>query len=99
MVEQIPWDKLGHKDFALALLADPVHGGLWLGFFRGGLVYWKNGQVVSSYYARGAGRGSDHRTFSPTLTGRSGPATDGGLSRVKDGRVSHAYQQERIALR
>ena len=87
VVEQIPWDKLGHKDFALSLLADPVHGGLWLGLFQGGLVYWKNGQIVSSYTPR---RWAEVRstTFSPTLTVPSGPATGSGLIRVNNGRVT-----------
>ncbi|MGA9963632.1 MAG: two-component regulator propeller domain-containing protein, partial [Terriglobales bacterium] len=87
LVEQIPWDKLGHKDFALSVLADPVHGGLWLGLFRGGLVYWKNGQAVSSYSpeALGGGQIADLQSDPDgTLWASSGS----GLIRVNSGRVS-----------
>src|SRR6185295_1571696 len=50
-VEQIPWSRLGRQDFATALAADPVRGGLWLGFYQGGVVYFKDGEVRASYAA------------------------------------------------
>jgi len=40
LVERIPWARLGHKDFAYSLFSDPVQGGLWLGFFQGGVAYF-----------------------------------------------------------
>jgi hypothetical protein len=33
---------------ARALLPDPVQGGLWIGFYEGGMVYLKNGQIRTS---------------------------------------------------
>ncbi len=87
VVEQIPWDKLGHKDFALTLLADPLHGGLWLGLFHSGLVYWKNGQIVSSYTAKAMGSGSISDLQSDP-DGTLWASTEGGLSRVNNGGVA-----------
>jgi PAS domain S-box-containing protein len=87
-VERIPWSKLGHKDHANVLAADPEQKGLWLGFFLGGVAYLKGGQVRASYTAAdGLGEGSvaslklDH-------DGTLWAATEGGLSRVKNGRVA-----------
>jgi hypothetical protein len=34
VVERIPWDAFGGRDLADTLIADPVNGGLWLGFFK-----------------------------------------------------------------
>jgi len=88
VVERIPWPRLGREDVATTLLPDPVQGGLWLGFFQGGLSYFKNGQVRASYGgAEGLGEGGVsglHLDRDGTLWA----ATAGGLSRVKDGRVA-----------
>jgi ligand-binding sensor domain-containing protein/signal transduction histidine kinase len=87
-VLKIPWSQLGHKDYASALATDPVRGGLWLGFFHGGVAYFKDGQVRASYTAAdGLGEGlvSDLR-LNPG--GTFWAATAGGLSRLKDGRVT-----------
>ena len=38
LVNKISWIGLGHKDFALSLAADPLRGGIWLGFiYQGGI--------------------------------------------------------------
>jgi ligand-binding sensor domain-containing protein/signal transduction histidine kinase len=86
--QKTPWTQLGHEDFASALAIDPVRGGLWLGFFRGGIAYFKEGQVRASYSAAdGLGEGwvSDFR-FEPD--GTLWAATASGLSRLKNGRVA-----------
>ena len=87
-VQQIPWASLGHKDSASALAADPVLGGLWLGFALGGIGYFTDGQVRASCSAAdGLGEGRvnglqfDHE-------GTLWAATEGGLSRLKNGRVA-----------
>jgi len=49
LVEEIPWAKLGHKDYAWIMLADSVRGGLWLGFRQGGVAYYKDHSVRLSY--------------------------------------------------
>ena len=88
VVEQIPWARLGRKDYASALFPDPVQGGLWLGFCQGGVAYFKDGQVRASYAgADGLGEG---RVSSLQLDrdGTLWAATEGGLSRVKNGRVA-----------
>jgi len=87
-VEQIPWDRLGGKGYAYALFPDLVRGGLWIGFFQGGVTYFKDGQVRASYaVANGLGEG---RVTDLQLDrdGTLWAATQGGLSRVKGGRVA-----------
>jgi signal transduction histidine kinase/ligand-binding sensor domain-containing protein len=87
-VQQIPWAGLGHNDHAMALAADPLRGGLWVGFQKGGIVYFADGQVRASYSAAdglGEGRVDDLR-FDPD--GTLWAATEGGLSRLKNRRVS-----------
>jgi ligand-binding sensor domain-containing protein/two-component sensor histidine kinase len=88
LVERIPWAKLGRKGFAYALLADPLDGGLWIGFSAGGVAYFKDGQVRESYAeADGFGAG---RVAGLQLDGDGTlwAATESGLSRVKNGRVA-----------
>ena len=88
VVEQIPWDRLGRKDHANALFPDPLQGGLWLGFFKGGVAYFKDGQVRALYAsADGLGEGRVEN-FQLDRDGALWAATQGGLSRIKDGRVA-----------
>ena len=87
-IQRIPWERFGHKYAAVALLPDPSKGGVWLGFFDGGMAYFRDGQIHSSYgIADGLGKGA----VSDLQWGSDGAvwaATEGGLSRVKDGRVT-----------
>jgi signal transduction histidine kinase/ligand-binding sensor domain-containing protein len=88
MIERIPWAKLGRKDVASALVADRVHGGIWLGFLQGGIAYFKNGQVRTSYSAAdGLGEGWV-QGLQLDRDGTLSAATAGGLSRVKNGGVA-----------
>ena len=87
-VHQTPWIALGRKDPALALAVDPVQGGLWIGFQQGGIAYWVDGQIRSAYSAAGGlgwGRVNDLR-FDPD--GALWAGTEGGLSRLKNGRIA-----------
>jgi signal transduction histidine kinase/ligand-binding sensor domain-containing protein len=87
-VQQISWAKLGHQDPAPALAADPSQGGLWIGFALGGLAYFKDGQIRASYAAAdGLGKGivNDLRLDSDRTLWA---ATEGGLSRLKNGRIA-----------
>src|SRR5262249_3652165 len=86
-IQQFPWVTFGHEDFASALAADRLHGGLWLGFFNGGLVYFSEGRVQASYTsAGGLGPGRvNSLQFQPD--GTLWAATAGGLSVLKGGRV------------
>jgi len=88
LVEQIPMAKLRHKDFVTALVPDRARGGLWLGFIQGGVAYFKDGQVRASYAASegmGEGRVGYLRV---DQDGAVWAATEGGLSRLKSGRVA-----------
>jgi signal transduction histidine kinase len=87
MVERIPWAKLGRREPATAVLHDARQGGLWLGFRDGGVAYFNDGQIRASYAAaEGLGEGMI-RSFYLDASGSLWAATDGGLSRIKDGRV------------
>jgi len=87
-IEHIPWARLRRADFALALQYDRFRGGLWLGFRDGGLLYFKDGQVRASYTeAEGLG-GGRVSTLQLDKDGAVWAATQGGLSRIKDGVVA-----------
>lgn len=86
--QQIPWATLGYKDHASVLAADSARGGLWIGFFLGGIAYFKDGQVRASYTAAdglGEGRVS---SFLSDHEGTLWVSTAGGLSQLKNGRVA-----------
>ncbi|HEY6764572.1 MAG TPA: two-component regulator propeller domain-containing protein, partial [Candidatus Sulfotelmatobacter sp.] len=83
VVERISWARLGRKDWAMALFAGPVPGGLWLGFSQGGVAYFKDGKVRESYAGvDGLGKGIV-TSLSLDSDGTLWAATEGGLSRVK----------------
>jgi len=87
-VQHIPWSRFGYKYGAAALLPDQLPGGLWLGFLEGGIAYLKDGQVRASYsVADGLGHGSVN-DLQLGSDGAVWAATQGGLSRVKDGLVA-----------
>ena len=86
-VQRIPWTRFGHS-YAEALLPDRQQGGLWLGFIEGGIAYLKDGQIRSSYNAtEGLGKGAV-MDLQYGSDGAVWAATEGGLSRVKDGRIT-----------
>jgi ligand-binding sensor domain-containing protein/signal transduction histidine kinase len=87
VLERIPWSRLG-IDYAFSLLPDNARGGVWLGFFQKGLAFFKDGRVSASYTgADGLGEG----IVGGLQLDRDGvlwAATEGGLSRVKNGHVA-----------
>ncbi|HMD98431.1 MAG TPA: two-component regulator propeller domain-containing protein [Terriglobia bacterium] len=87
VVEALPWTKFGGR-YATSLVFDPLGGGLWLGFAQGGVSYFKDGQVRKSY-ASVDGLG-DGWVIGLQLDrdGTLWASTEGGLSRVKNGRVA-----------
>jgi signal transduction histidine kinase/streptogramin lyase len=88
VVDHITWSQLGHSDYADSLAVDTVMGGLWLGFFRGGVDLLKDGNIRASYAAANGlapGRVNDIR-FS--RDGALWVAAEGGVSRLKGGRVA-----------
>ena len=87
-VQQTPWTTMGHEDYALALAVDPLRRSLWAGFYKGGIAYVADDQVRASYSTAdglGEGRVNDLR-FDPD--GTLWAATEGGLSRLKNGRFA-----------
>jgi len=88
IIEQISGEALGKKDELGGQLAvDPIQGGLWIGFWQGGIAYLRRGQIVRSYTAAdGLGKGR----ISHLRVDREGAlwaATEGGLSRIQNGHV------------
>jgi signal transduction histidine kinase/ligand-binding sensor domain-containing protein len=87
-VQQIPWSRFGEGPFgAYAMVPDQSQGGVWLGFYEGRIVYSKDGQVRASY---GAADGLGNGHVNQLRLGPRGTlwaATEGGLSRIRDGRV------------
>jgi ligand-binding sensor domain-containing protein len=86
-VQQISWASIGHKGGAQSLAADRSTDGLWLGFDGGGVAYFSDGQIKETYGpAEGLGSGrvtALHIDTDDTVWA----ATEGGLSRIKNGRV------------
>jgi PAS domain S-box-containing protein len=88
LVQHIPWAALGRNDLATALAVDPSRGGVWLGFSKGGLAWLAEGRIRPSFVADPAfdqGRVSDLRFDHDGVLWVS---SDGGFSRIKDGRVA-----------
>ncbi len=85
-VQQFPWSSVGPNDPAIPL-ADPASGGLWLGFRKGGVSYFRDGQVRASYSAAGGLARGQVNQLRLDRQGALWIATDGGLSRLKDNRV------------
>ncbi len=86
VVEQIPWATLKMETPATALVPDPSHGGLWLGF-QNRVAHVKDGAIRASYAtADGLAEG---RVNNLRFDGHGAlwAATERGLSYIKDGRV------------
>jgi signal transduction histidine kinase/ligand-binding sensor domain-containing protein len=87
-IRKFQWNDVKPGDYASALALDSSHGGLWLGFSLGGVSYFTDG-MVHRYHttADGLGEGivADLR-LDPD--GTLWAATEGGLSRLKNGRIT-----------
>jgi len=87
-VEQTSWAVLKRRDTVSAVVADPSGDGLWLGFFRGGIAYFAGGQVRASYAAAdGLAEGRISGLYADPA-GTLWVAADGGVSRLKNGRLA-----------
>jgi signal transduction histidine kinase/ligand-binding sensor domain-containing protein len=88
LVEHFPWSALGRRQQAKVIVSEG--GGLWLAFWTdGGVDYFKNGQVRTSYSAaNGLGKGP----VAGLRVDRDGAvwaAMQGsGISRIKNGRIT-----------
>src|SRR5262249_11263284 len=87
-VRKIPWEQLGHKDDVIAIAVDRSRNALWLGFVQGDVASFADGRIRATYTsAEGLGKGAVndlHLDRGGTLWA----ATEGGLSRLKDGGVA-----------
>jgi signal transduction histidine kinase/ligand-binding sensor domain-containing protein len=87
VVEHFPWSTVRRTQQAKAVLSD--QGGVWLSFWNdGGVEYFKDGELRASYGAdNGLGKG-----HVPGIQldedGTLWAATEGGISRIKDGHVA-----------
>jgi signal transduction histidine kinase/ligand-binding sensor domain-containing protein len=87
LVDRIPWSKLGASGSFSNQIVSDQHGGLWFASWSGLVTYFKDGQMRASYSSvdgLGAGRVNALRLVP---SGVVWAATDGGLSRIKDGHV------------
>jgi signal transduction histidine kinase/ligand-binding sensor domain-containing protein len=86
-VQQISWASIGHKDGAQSLATDRSTGGLWLGFDGGGVAFLRDGRIKETYgRAEELGSGAVSALYIET-DNTVWAATEGGLSRIKNGRV------------
>jgi signal transduction histidine kinase len=86
-VQQISWASIGRKDGAQSLAADRSTGGLWLGFDGGGVAFLRDGRIKETYgRAEELGSGAVSALYIET-DDTVWAATEGGLSRIKNGRV------------
>jgi len=85
-VEQVAWDVFGDLRVAQGIVSDGA--GLWVGFWRRAVSYFKDGKVQATYTpAQGLGGG----LVTGLRLGADGAVwatTAGGISRIKDGRVT-----------
>jgi signal transduction histidine kinase/ligand-binding sensor domain-containing protein len=88
-VQAVPWSRLGQNGYgAISVSPDGSKGSVWLGFGAGGIVHFEDGEVQTSYTSEaglGVGRVTDLRFGAD---GTLWAATDGGLSRIRDGRIT-----------
>lgn len=88
VVQQSPWSSVGHTDPGVAMTADQVRGGLWLGFFLGGIAYYNDGQIRQSYTTADGLTGGRVNDIHIDREGTLWIATEAGVSRLKDGRIT-----------
>jgi len=87
-VEKFAWDRLGIKDAGGRIAADPLRGGLWVGFRQGGVAFLRRGHIERLYTtAGGLGEGRIVH-LRVDREGALWASSEGGLSRIKDGDVT-----------
>ena len=89
-VEQFGWASLkrGFATWVWRVASDPVQGGVWLAYHAGRVAYFRSGKVQVTYSrAEGLGSGAVH-DIRVSADGTVWVGTDGGLSRIRAGRVA-----------
>jgi ligand-binding sensor domain-containing protein/signal transduction histidine kinase len=87
VVQQIPWPNLGRNDPASTLAADS-RGGLWLGFTQGGIARFADNKVDKTYAVSDGFAQGRVNDLHFDRDGALWASTDGGLSRLQDGRIT-----------
>jgi signal transduction histidine kinase/ligand-binding sensor domain-containing protein len=88
IVQRVPWSSLGRPDPGSALAADTFRGGLWIGFNLGGIARFTDNQIRESYDADDGFADGRVNYLHFDRDGALWAATNGGLSRLKDGRIT-----------
>ena len=88
VVEQIPWSRFGRNDHVSAIAADAMHGGIWLGFFLGGIAHYSDDQIRASYTVADGLTEGHVSDLQVDKDGALWIATEGGLTGLKNGRVA-----------
>jgi len=83
-----PWSKLGHDQRLSAIVSDPVQDGLWLGFLDGGIAHFKDGRLDKTLGHKDGLAADLVWTLYFDHEGTLWAATEGGLSRIRDGNIS-----------
>ncbi len=88
VVERFSWADLRLPNSGSnSIVVDPAHGGLWLASWSSGVAYFKDG-LLRAHWGPAQGLGSGRVTdLKLDADGSFWAATEGGLSRIKDGRV------------
>ncbi len=87
-LERLRSSQPGRTEPPFRLAVDPVRGGLWLGYVGGGVSYFEDGRVRASYApAEGLAKGRVDQ-LRVERDGTLWVAANGGLSRLKNGRVA-----------
>jgi signal transduction histidine kinase len=75
------------------LAADHLRGGLWIGFYGGGISYFADGHIQETYSARDGLGGGSVSHLQVEKDGTLWAATESGLSRMKNGRFATLARQ------
>jgi signal transduction histidine kinase/ligand-binding sensor domain-containing protein len=78
----------GRDEYATAFVAEPRNLGQWLGFRSDGVGFFQDGRVRQSFTTRDGLGGGRVGQLQLDPDGTLWAATEGGLSRIKDGRVT-----------
>ena len=89
VIESAPWPWSNGKDPRVAaVVSDPVKGGLWVGLRDGSIVYLTGGKIGASFGSKDGVGAQPVWSLQIDHEGTLWAATEGGLSRIKDGRVA-----------
>ncbi len=83
-----PWSKESHAPRISSVATDPLREGFWLGFLDGGVAHFHEGLIDTSIGVKDGLGANQVWNLHVDSDGTLWAATEGGLSRVKDGRVA-----------